>query len=191
MDLISNKNTFLRNSGDFKAIFDRYYMPLASYANRILNDKLMLEDVVQEAFLRLWENRERFRDEVMVRNFLYVVVKNLCLDFIGHSKVIRDNIRMIEEQYKDSGITDIDVESIYSIVYESIKMLPLQSRRIVLLTMQGKTNQEIASHLNISINTVKTLKMRAYKKIRIDFKNDLIIGVLLINVIKILGSHTN
>ena len=60
---------------------------------------------------------------------------------------------------------------IHEELYRALKDLPEQSRRVVVMTMHGLSNQEIASQLNISQNTVKTLKLKAYRVLRERLKN--------------------
>lgn len=57
-------------------------------------------------------------------------------------------------------------EEVHALIYETIKGLSVQSRRVVLMTMEGYSNPEIAEKLQISPNTVKTLKLRAYRTLR-------------------------
>lgn len=52
------------------------------------------------------------------------------------------------------------------ILYDAIDRLPPQSQKIILLNLQGKNNNEVAEELNISVNTVKSLKKSAYMTLR-------------------------
>ena len=77
---------------------------------------------------------------------------------------IDDKLNVLEsESFFEETIIE---EEVSSEVYEAIKDLSPQARKIVILSMNGLTNPEIAEDLQVSVNTVKTLKKVAYKKLR-------------------------
>ena len=84
----------------------------------------------------------------------------------------REQVRVCHEGHVIRMLTEEDCadialeEEVNRLVYDAVAALPEQSRRVVLLTMEGVPNPEIAERLNISMNTVKTLKMRAYRMLR-------------------------
>jgi RNA polymerase sigma factor (sigma-70 family) len=55
---------------------------------------------------------------------------------------------------------------VYQLLYDAINSLPPNGKQVIELSMDGLKNKEIAKSLNISVNTVKTLKLRAYKFLR-------------------------
>ena len=57
-------------------------------------------------------------------------------------------------------------EEVYSIVYKAIDELAPRSKKVILLSLQELSNGEIAEQLGISINSVRTLKQNAYKKLK-------------------------
>lgn len=57
-------------------------------------------------------------------------------------------------------------EELYEYLYKVIETLPFRTKKIIKLTLNGYSNKEIAEALNISINTVKTLKKSGYKKLK-------------------------
>lgn len=148
-------------------LFRRFYLPLRSFAYQHVKDDSITDDFVQNAFLNLWERRMNFNAVLAVKSFLYLNVRNACLNYLKREQVrIRHEghvIRMLTEE----DCADIALEEeVNRLVYDAVAALPEQSRRVVLLTMEGVPNPEIAERLNISTNTVKTLKMRAYRMLR-------------------------
>lgn len=67
----------------------------------------------------------------------------------------------------------------HKLLYEAIESLPEQTKKIIYLTLDGLKNQEIADQLNVSINTVTTLKKSGYKKLKIMLKEHYYLVVLL------------
>ena len=101
-----------------------------------------------------------------VKGFLYTTARNLALNHIKHNQIVDEHLRL---QEKDSVLffrNQIIEEETYQLVHKAVEQLPKQSCKIIQLSLQGYSNQEIADQLNISINSVRTLKQSAYKKLR-------------------------
>ena len=73
-------------------------------------------------------------------------------------------------------------EEVHAMVYDAIKDLSERSRRVVILTMEGLSNPEIAKELGVSVNTVKTIKLRAYRVLRERLKGIQWLLLLLLGV---------
>ena len=147
-----------------KRLFERFYLPLRSFAFRHVGDDSITEDFVQTAFLNLWERRENFRLVSAVKGFLYLNVRNACLNYLKRKRVeARHEQELAREMSEQESVDAALEEEVTALVYEALKELSEQARRIVLQTMEGASNAEIAERLEISVNTVKTLKLRAYR----------------------------
>ena len=82
---------------------------------------------------------------------------------------VRGNkLRVLSGRYSRIILPECDFieEETYQLVHKAVEQLPKQSCKIIQLSLQGYSNQEIADQLNISINSVRTLKQSAYKKLR-------------------------
>ncbi len=156
----------------FREIFNTYYLPLCAYGYALVKDEDVVGDFVQEAFLNLWKRRDGFHILATIKSFLYLNVKNACLDWLKHEAVKMRNTRELSEYLLCGEDEDIILENeIHEELYRALKDLPEQSRRVVVMTMHGLSNLEIATQLNISQNTVKTLKLKAYRILRERLKN--------------------
>lgn len=71
----------------FVKIFRQYYANLVLFASRYIPDKNVCEDIVQEAFLKIWANRKELEIKTSIRSFLIKSVQNLALDELRHTKV--------------------------------------------------------------------------------------------------------
>lgn len=117
-------------------------------------------------------NKRRFFYLHQVKAFLYTAVRNKALNELEHSKVVYEYAQNVIEKKKDSFFHDAIVEEeTYRIVSEAIDKLPDQMKAIMQLSLEGKKNAEIADRLNISTETVHTLKKIAYKKLRENLKD--------------------
>lgn len=160
------------NEQEFHNIFERYYVALCLFANQYMENDEASADIVQDSFANLWQIRDDFFYLHQVKAFLYTAVRNKALNELEHSKVVWEYAQKVIEKKKDSFFHDAVVEEeTYRIVADAIDMLPDQMRAIMKLAMEGKKNNEIAAHLNVSAETVHTLKRIAYKKLRKHLKD--------------------
>ena len=72
----------------FVALVHRHQQSLLNYFMRLGAYRDSAEDLVQEAFIKLWEQSGDFDNEYAARSFLYTTVKNRCLNHLEHKKVI-------------------------------------------------------------------------------------------------------
>lgn len=156
------------NSLEFKGIFERLFPHMCMLGSRILGSDAKGKDVAQEAFVKLWEkDTEDFQSERALQAYLYVLVKNACISQLRKEK--KYNSTTLEEGItvsQQSILNEILREETYRLLYGAIKELSPQAEQVVHLALKGYTNQNIADELDISINSVKTVKKRAYSKLR-------------------------
>jgi RNA polymerase sigma-70 factor, ECF subfamily len=66
----------------FRWLVEKHQAFAFALSLRFVGVKDEAEDIVQEAFVRLWRNLERYREGIKVKTWLYTIVTNLCLDFL-------------------------------------------------------------------------------------------------------------
>lgn len=162
----------------FKQFFESFYPSVCVFAKKYLNDLNLAEDIAQESFIEFWKQKENFSDLKAMKGFIYTVTRNKCLNHIK-IKGIREDILKKEFSTKETFYELILEEETYRIVHQAVGKLAPQSSRIVLLSLEGNKNQEIAEKLNISVNTVKTLKKNAYRDLRILLKDNVFVLFVL------------
>ncbi len=166
----------------FEVLFNSFYQPLCGFAHTYINDTYQSEDFVQEVFISLWNYREKFDDIISLKTFLYKSVRNKCLNHIKHLKVT-DNYQLKKLNEIENDIFHYDhviEEETHRLIYETIDELPPNCKKILMLSINGLKNPEIAAELSISVNTVKTQKKIAYKHLKIKLKDIyLLAGILL------------
>ena len=160
-----------RNRKVFKTFFNKHYKELVVYANGYLFDKPASEDVVQEVYIYIWENAESINIKSSLKNYLYAMVRNKCLNYLKSIKItdsydyLELNISLITEQVFDST-SDNDKQIVYHQILKIVDTLPNRMQQIVKLKfLHNYKYYEIAEELGISINTVKTQLKRAKIKI--------------------------
>ncbi|NPA37356.1 MAG: sigma-70 family RNA polymerase sigma factor [Chlorobi bacterium] len=164
----------------FKLFFKAFYPSLCLFVSKLSYGNDSFEDIAQEAFIFYWENHKPFQSIVLLKGYLYSVAKNKIFND-NKLKHIHNRILGETEEETEKFIEEIIIEEeTYRILYEAISNLPQQSRKIIELSLQGYKNKEIAEQLDVSVNTIKTLKRNAFRKLRENLDDRLIIALLLL-----------
>ena len=158
------------NKEDYKYCFYEFYSALCLFARKYVGSIDTAYDLAQDAFIKCWKKIDQFQSESEVKMFLYTVTRNESLNYLKHKKVeLKAQEHVAAEIYFKEQV--IEQES-YLLLNRAISELPPQGRRIIELALTGLKNLDIAEELNISVNTVKTLKTNAYKAIKLKLKEN-------------------
>ena len=165
-----------------REIYDLFWERLYYFAYNILKDEMICDDIVQEIFVGLWENRHSNN----IKNlgaYLHKAVKFQCLKHIRSHKIANDYINRINQiQFLNQTEEFIHFEELRGILNDSIDQLPEKCREIFQLSRFDElSNQEIANKLGISIQTVKNQISKALQHIRVSVDN-VILMLLIINL---------
>lgn len=159
---------------NFEAIFKKYYGSLCYYATRYVVDVEVSADLVQDVFVNLLETSNSFKSAEHLRNYLYLAVRNSCLNYLHknelkerHEHYVRENEPLAE--FPDEEVLTAEV---YRRLKEAVDELPLECRKILYLSyFDGVENERIAEQLQISVNTVRAQKMRGKKLLKMKLGN--------------------
>jgi RNA polymerase sigma-70 factor (ECF subfamily) len=168
-----------------EGIFRAYYPRLCYYAYTMVNDKEIAEDMVQDVFMRLQGKLQNFEAEKALKSFLYLSVKNACLNQLKH--------KAVEEKHADTlnlpisedpiALNNLIKAEVAGEVHLALMHLPKGCKNVITLSFfEGLKNEEIAQKLNVSINTVKTQKKRALQILRTKMDPRAFALLLLLNL---------
>jgi RNA polymerase sigma-70 factor (family 1) len=154
----------------FEQVFLRYYAALCDFASRYLHDKADAEDIVESIFIVLWNSKEQFADHNHARSYLYRATYNRCLNSLrGHKRTMNREAEFIRE----TGVTEESYlhhmlrAELIAMIYREIDKLPEQYARILRLSYQeGLRNEDIASRVGLSLQTVKNYKSKGMELLR-------------------------
>ncbi len=155
-----------------RELFSRYYKPLVLFADEYVKDINLAEDLVQEFFVRLCENK--YLKEISAQalsSYLFTAVRNSSIKHIGKKDVLKERA--------DIGFIDVPEECFLPIdepemnqVMREMDNLPEQTRKVVEgIVIKELKYKEVASELNISVNTVKTLLHRGMRRLQNSLSN--------------------
>lgn len=154
----------------FKQLFNELIQPLCYFARQLTDDKEEAEDIASLAFHKLWERHQGFSSMTAIRSFLYTTVRNHCLNYLKHRKVVTEVQKRLlhllekEEAWADARMIQADL---VRKVYQEIEALPLRYREIIKLSyIQGCSTQEIAARLNLTESNVRMARSRAIMQLR-------------------------
>lgn len=149
----------------FVKIFRRYYADLVHFTARFFPDKSSCEDIVQEAFIKVWTNRKKLETDTTIRSYLISLVQNLALNELRHRKVKMSYQDMNHEIILSLSPDEHMFFSELSDAYETAlaKLDPDVRETLILSRYEKLKYPEIAQRLNISVRTVEARISKALK----------------------------
>jgi RNA polymerase sigma-70 factor (ECF subfamily) len=167
----------------FKYLFTTYYNRLVAYITTYTHNKMQSEDIVQQAFVSLWEDKSKLDQTKSPKPYLYAIAYNRYIDTIKKSKKQEKLISQIWERALLDRIEE-DTEALERRIQKMkqvIDSLPPKCKEIIILNkIQGVKYKEIADQMGISVKTVESQMRIAFIKIREAFKEDPLIIFLLL-----------
>ncbi len=163
--------------------FKAHFKGLHSYANAIIKDELMAEEMVQNVFYKLWKNKDALTITESTASYLYRSVYNESLNYLKHLKVKKtfqahavrtmENINNAAEKLK---LKELEVK-----LEQALKELPEQCRTIFQMSrFEELKYMEIAGKLGISVKTVENQMGKALKLLRLKLVDFLPILIMLL-----------
>jgi RNA polymerase sigma-70 factor (ECF subfamily) len=158
------------DSGQFESLFRSSYVSLVKYAKTIIKDHDTAEEIVQDLFFRLWQDKENLKIESSLTGYLFRAVHNRCLHFIEHSRVIArhaEEISYNQSENQESPSDILNYKELQDKIARIIEKLPERCGKIFTMSrFEGLKYNEIAKKLSVSVKTVEANMGRALKEFR-------------------------
>jgi RNA polymerase sigma-70 factor (ECF subfamily) len=157
------------NEDSFVYLMNTYHDKLCVYARGLTKDHYTAQDIVQNVFLRVWEQRKKLNSSLNLNNFLY---KSIYNEFIDHYRKIKLLTPLEEEHIKQlntivSEQKASEIDRLVELVKQEIENLPPKCKSVFTMgKLEGLTYVEIAEHQQVSIRTVEMHMSRAFEIIR-------------------------
>ena len=155
---------------EFEKLFRSSYVSLVRYAKTILKDHDTAEEIVQDLFFRLWQDRGNLTIESSLNGYLFRSVHNKSLHFIEHQKVVdrhAGEIAASADQTAEPVTEAIYYSELQSKVARVLERLPERCSVIFRMSrFEGLKYNEIAEKLSVSLKTVEANMGKALKEFR-------------------------
>lgn len=163
-------------AGDAAALatlYDRFSGMLLGLAHRILGDASDAEEILQEAFLQVWNQAGRYdRSRSSVSTWLVLITRSRAIDRLRSRKVKDRTLLAVQQEKRGAhtspeGVGDVLRQERGSRLRQEMALLPAEQREILEKAFfRGMTQSEIAKQTGIPLGTVKTRSLLAMRKLR-------------------------
>lgn len=160
----------------FEYAFRKFAPRLEAFARKYTIDEKEAEDIVQDVFLKLWERRELL-ENISLTSFLFMMVKNDCLNYLKHRQVVdsvewrTSEMENAEQLYAIDFAPDPSVllmqKELSDTIDQIMKKLPPKCKEAFTLSrLKGMKNREIAVYMDITEKVVEKHITRALKRFK-------------------------
>lgn len=151
-----------------EVLFKKYYSSLCRTVNRIVNDTDAAEDLVQDVFMKIWNNRQTLQINISLKSYLYRSAINSALNYLEKNK---KQVNFEGTTFSEPSINDTEdqlhLEEVQQRVNEATEALPPACKTIFILSRhENMSYKEIAEALQISPKTVENQMGKALKHFR-------------------------
>ncbi len=159
------------NTDAFRKIVDHYQSFAYAVSFRLLGHVEEAEDVVQEAFIRLWKNLYKYRPEVKLTTWLYRIIANLCLDYLKSVHMQQKKNRVAAQALEglrsyESADEELKASELNEMIQKAVEELtPKQKAVFILRDLEGLSVEEVCSILSMSAGNLKSNLYYARKQV--------------------------
>ncbi len=165
---MNNEEQFLRetaegNEAAFAALFDKYWAGVYSHILSFLKEAVLAEEVTQDIFLKIWEQRKRLPELDSFRNFLFVITRNRIFSELRKKKELPgDPESFILEEPHMIPDRQLGYKEFYRQVMEAIDLLPPQKKRVfTMYRVEQLSRADIVRETGLSYGTVNQYLVEA------------------------------
>jgi len=164
----------------FKNIFQQFFQPLYHLSSHYLEDHDEAKEVVQDAFVKLWEVRQNLDEDSNIRNFLFTLVKNNCLNLLKRKQLLlkhHEKLKWMEMHYQYESLSRmgddyLEFNELKDKIDLAVKNLPEHCRVVFEMSrFEELKNREIAEKLGVTQKTVEAHLTKALKILRNELKD--------------------
>lgn len=156
---------------EFRQLFDQYFKQVKNFIYYKLGDVDAAEDIAQECFVKVWENREKVKPE-SAKSYLYTIANNLTINQLKRQKVVLKFLsRKSKLEHNENPQFGMELEEFTKHLQDAITSLSEKQRIVFLMNrIDSLTYAEIATRLEISVKAVEKRMTGALMSLRVTIK---------------------
>jgi len=147
------------HESSLEELFNHYYPRLYDFSKSFLKLEQGIDDIIQEVFIRIWQNRKNIKDPTTFHSYIFTITRNLLLNELRsrlNHKNLKVEVRKLSIAQEYAGFDHVQYKDLKNRVYELIGELPERQKEIFVLSRtEGLSHKEIASKLQITTKTVE------------------------------------
>ena len=162
------------DKAEFESLFRSSYVSLVKYSRTLIKDQDTAEEIVQDLFVKLWQEREKIKIESSLNGYLFRAVHNKCLHYVEHQKVVERHAATVVTGKADPSDDPSEIlhyKDLQMKIASILERLPERCGRIFCMSrFEGLKYSEIAERLSVSVKTVEASMGIALKEFRKELK---------------------
>jgi len=149
----------------FEELYRLYEKPLSNYLYRLSGNRARAEDLLQDAFLRVWKAAPNYEPSAKVSTYVFRIAHNLFLNDAARRR--EKALESIEAETRSDPASDLNRQELQSAVQRAVEALPDGEREVLLLSeYNGFKYAEISEILGIPVGTVKSRMFSAVQRLK-------------------------
>jgi RNA polymerase sigma-70 factor (ECF subfamily) len=147
------------HESSLEELFNQYYPRLYDFSKSFLKLEQGIDDIIQEVFIRIWQNRKNIKDTATFNSYIFTITRNLLLNELRsrlNHQNLKDEVRKLSLAQEYAGFDPVQYKDLKNRVHELIGELPARQKEIFVLSRtEGLSHKEIAHKLQITTKTVE------------------------------------
>lgn len=170
----------------FDLIYKKYSKKLYKFGYSLLKSHEETENLVQDVFLNLWENRHKVEKDSSIKSYIFAITYNSAISILRkkamESKFV-EYLKSLQIIYEKPVNMELEYTELTNKINEIVYALPQRQKEVYLLhKVEALKYSEIAVLLDISVNTIENHMSRALKTIRKKLGNYSLIAILFLHL---------
>ena len=166
----------------FDLLYKKYSKKVFKFGYSILKSTEESENLIQDVFLNLWENRHTVKNDSSIKSFVFTITYNSAISVLrkkAREEKFIEYLKSLQELHEEPVNSEIEFNELSDKLDKIINKLPQRQKEVYQLhKIEGLTYKQIAERLNISVNTIENHMAGALKTIRKNLGNYSLVAIL-------------